>query len=156
VNVFLVRHAEAVPEDHSLRDEDRWLTARGREMARGLARLLREQRVEPDAVLTSPLPRAMQTAELLADGLDYLGVVQVLPLLRPGSHPRAAAESVIAAGLNVLVVGHEPTISTLGAFLLGLPAFPGFRTAQCCAIQDGKATFTSRADVMLTQTLFVE
>ena len=66
MNVFLVRHAEAVPEDHSLRDEDRWLTARGREMARGLARLLREQRVEPDAVLTSPLPRAMQTAEPVA------------------------------------------------------------------------------------------
>jgi phosphohistidine phosphatase len=156
VNVFLVRHAEAVPEDHALRDEDRWLTARGREMARGLARLLREQQVEPDAVLTSPLPRAMQTAELLADGLDYLGIVQVLPQLRPGSHPRAAAESLVAAGLNVLVIGHEPSISTLGAFLLGLPGFPPFRTAQCCAIQDGKATFTSRADVMQTQTLFVE
>jgi len=155
VKVFLVRHAEAVPEDASLRDEDRWLTARGREMARGLARLLREQRVEPDAMLSSPLPRAMQTAELLAGGLDYLGVVEVLPSLRPGSHPRVAAEALVMHGQAVVVVGHEPMISTLGAHLLGLPAFPSFRTAQACAIESGKPTFTSRADVMQTHALFV-
>ena len=68
MKIYLVRHAEAVPEDGAVRDDDRWLTPRGREAARGLARLLREQQVEPDAVLTSPLPRALQTAELLADG----------------------------------------------------------------------------------------
>jgi phosphohistidine phosphatase SixA len=97
----------------------------------------------------------MQTAELLADGLDYLGVVQVLPTLRPGSHPRRAAEELVAHGASVVVVGHEPMISTLGAFLLGRPSFPPFRTAQACAIEHGAATFTSRADVMQTQALFV-
>jgi phosphohistidine phosphatase len=156
VKVYLVRHAEAVPEDHALRDEDRWLTARGREAARGLARLLREQQVEPDAVLSSPLPRAMQTAELLADGLDFLGVVEVSPLLRPGAHPRKAAEELAAKGLSVLVVGHEPQMSSLAAFLLGQPAFLPFRTAQACAIEDGAPTFTARADIMQTQALFVE
>jgi phosphohistidine phosphatase len=156
VKVYLVRHAEAVPEDHAIRDDDRWLTARGREAARGLARLLREQHVEPDAVLSSPLPRAMQTAELLADGLDYLGVVEALPQLRPGAHPRKAAEELATRGMSVVVVGHEPQISSLAAFLLGQPAFLPFRTAQACAIVDGAPSFTARADIMQTQALFVE
>lgn len=156
VKVYLVRHAEAVPEDVALRDDDRWLTARGREMARGLARLLREAKVDPDAVLSSPLPRAIQTAELVAAGLDYLGVIEALPALRPGAHPRIAAEAIVQRGMAVVVVGHEPSISSLGAFLLGRPAFPPFRTAQACAIEDHAPTFTARADVMQIQPLFVE
>jgi phosphohistidine phosphatase len=156
VKVYLVRHAEAVPEDGALRDDDRFLTARGREAARGLARLLREQRVEPDAILSSPLPRALQSAELLADGLDSLGVVEALPALRPGAHPRVAATELVTRGAAVLVVGHEPTISSLGAFLLGRPAFPAFRTAQCCAIEDNVPTFSARADVMQTAALFLD
>jgi phosphohistidine phosphatase len=154
VKVYLVRHAEAVPEGVAQRDEDRWLTARGREAARVLARLLREMHVEPDAVLSSPLPRALQTAELLADGLDYLGVVTVLPMLRPGSHPRVAAEELVRHGQSVVVVGHEPTMSELTALLLGIPAFPAYRTAQACAIENGAPTFSSRADINQTQALF--
>jgi phosphohistidine phosphatase len=156
VKVYLVRHAEAVPEDSALRDEDRWLTARGREHARGLAKLLREEKVEPDVILSSPLPRAMQTAELIADGLDYLAVIEVLPSLRPGAHPRVAAEQLQQRGLRVLVVGHEPQISTLGAYLLGRPSFPPMRTAQACAIEDGAPSFTARADIMQTHALFTE
>jgi phosphohistidine phosphatase len=155
VKVYLVRHADAVSEDVAGRDEDRWLSARGREAARGLARLLREQGVEPDAILSSPLPRAMQTAELIANALDFLGVVEVLPALRPGAHPRVAAQELITRGDAVLVVGHEPSISSLGAFLLGIPSFPSMRTAQACAIVDGAPTFSSRADVMQTVALFV-
>jgi phosphohistidine phosphatase len=156
VKIYLVRHAEAVPEDAGLRDEDRWLTARGRDAARTLARLLREAEVDPTAVVSSPLPRAMQTAELLADGLDYLGVVAVLPSLRPGSHPRIAAEQIAAHHGALIVVGHEPQISSLGAFLLGRPSFPPFRTAQACAIENGAPTFTARADVAQTRALFVD
>jgi len=156
VKLYLVRHAEAVSEDLAGSDDVRWLSARGREAARVLARLLREQGVELDAVVTSPLPRATQTAELVAGGLDFLGVVEVLPALAPGCHPRRAAEELPSRGRAILVVGHEPTISSLGAYLLGRPSFPSFRTAQCCALENGKPTFTARADVMQVHALFVE
>jgi phosphohistidine phosphatase len=156
VKLYLVRHADAVSEDVAGTDDLRWLSARGREAARGLARLLREQNVELDAVVSSPLPRAMQTAELVANGLDYLGVIEAMAELAPGCHPRRAAEELGARGRAVLVVGHEPTISALGAFLLGRPSFPPFRTAQCSAIESGAPTFTSRADIMQTHALFVE
>ncbi len=156
MKVYLVRHAEAVPEDVGLGDDDRFLSPRGREHARILARLLREQAVELDAVLSSPLPRAVQTAELVADGLDYLGSIEVLPALRPGAHPRVAATELVTRGMSVLVVGHEPMISSLGAHLLGRPAFPAFRTAQCCAIEHNAPTFSARADVRQTAALFVD
>jgi phosphohistidine phosphatase len=156
VKLYLVRHAEAVSEDVAGSDDVRWLSARGREAARGLARLLREQNVELDAVVSSPLPRALQTAELVASGLDFLGVIEAMAELAPGCHPRRAAEELATRGRAVLVVGHEPTMSSLGAYLLGRPAFPAFRTAQCAAIESGAPTFTSRADIMQTHALFVD
>ena len=156
MKLYLIRHADAVPEEVAGSDPERWLSLRGREAARGLARLLREQGVELDAVATSPLPRAVQTAELVAAGLDYLGGVTVVPGLAPGCHPRRVAELLSTLGAAVAVVGHEPGISGLGAYVLGRPAFPPLRTAQCCALERGTPTFTARADLMQVQTLFLD
>ncbi|TMQ16353.1 MAG: histidine phosphatase family protein [Deltaproteobacteria bacterium] len=156
MRIYLVRHGDAVPEEDAGSDRDRWLSPRGREAARVLGRLLREQAVAPDVILSSPLPRAVQTAELLAASLDYLGPVSSLRCLEPAAQPRIASAAILAAGSSVIVVSHEPAISTLGAFLLGVPAFPQFRTAQCCAIEGGKPTFTARADLGQVVALFVD
>ena len=156
MRIYLVRHGDAVPEEEAGSDRDRWLSPRGREHVRMLGRLLREQRVEPDTILCSPLPRAVQTAELLAQSLDYLGVITSLRCLEPSAQPRVAASEIMARGASVLVVSHEPAISSLGAYLMSRPAFPQFRTAQCCAIEDGKPTFTARADLDRVQSYFVD
>jgi phosphohistidine phosphatase len=147
VRIYLVRHGDAVPEEDAGSDRDRWLSARGREAARVLGRLLREQGVAPDAIVTSPLPRAVQTAELLAHGLDYLTPVASLRCLEPSGQARAAAPVIRDLGAAVLVVSHEPIISALAAFLVGAPGFPQFRTAQCCALDNGRPLFTARADL---------
>jgi phosphohistidine phosphatase SixA len=146
VRIYLVRHGDAVPEDEAGSDRDRWLSPRGREAARILGRLLREQAVTADAIVASPLPRAVQTAELIAAALDYLHPIATRRCLEPSAHPRVAAGELATFGGAILVVGHEPAISSLGAFLLGRPSFPSFRTAQCCAIEAGKPTWTARAD----------
>ena len=156
MRIYLVRHGDAVPEEDAGSDRDRWLSSRGREAARVLGRLLREQQVAPDVILSSPLPRAVQTAELIATGLDYLGTVTSLRCLEPAAHPRVASSAILAAGGSVIVVSHEPAISSLGAFLLGIAAFPQFRTAQCCAIENGKPTFTARSDLGSVLPLFVD
>ncbi|HET9991902.1 MAG TPA: phosphoglycerate mutase family protein [Kofleriaceae bacterium] len=156
MKIYLVRHGEAVPEDDAGSDRDRWLNARGREAARVLGRLLRENGVEPDAIVCSPLPRAVQTAELLAQSLDYFGVMRSLRALEPSAQPRVAAGEVLASGLSVIVVGHEPSISALGAHLLGRPAFPPFRTAQCYAIEDQKPTYMARADLAQVVPYFID
>src|SRR5438105_4398450 len=117
MKIYLVRHGDAVPEEDAGSDRDRWLSPRGREAARILGRLLREQRLEPDAVLSSPLPRAVQTAELVAASIDYIGPIRSLRCLEPSAHPRIACSEIAAAGGAVLVVGHEPSISAIGAYL---------------------------------------
>ena len=157
MRIYLVRHGDAVPEEDAGSDRDRWLSAKGREHARVLGGLLREQGIVPDLIVASPLPRAAQTAELLANALDYLDVVQSWRCLEPSAQPRVAASQILNAGSGAaIVVSHEPAISSLGAFLLGRPAFPQFRTAQCCALEDGKPTFTARADLDRVQPLFVD
>lgn len=160
MKLYLIRHAEAVSEDVAGCDADRWLSPRGREAARGLARLLREQGVALDAIVSSPLPRAVQTAELVAAGLDYLGPIAVDAALAPGCHPRPVVDRLHDHGAAVAVVGHEPTIASLAAILIGRPAFPAFRTAQCAAIERGIQTFTplftARADTMQVHALFLD
>ena len=156
MQIYLVRHGDAVPEEDAGSDRDRWLSARGREAARILGRLLREQRVEPAAIVCSPLPRAVQTAELIAASIDFLAPIVSLRCLEPSAQPRIAATAIANAGASVIVVGHEPSISSLGAFLLGRPSFPPFRTAQCCAIEDGKPTFMARSDIATVTAYFVD
>jgi phosphohistidine phosphatase len=154
VRIYLVRHGDAVPEEDAGSDRDRWLSPRGREAVRVLGRLLRETAVAPDTILSSPLPRAVQTAELLAQSLDYIGTVVSLRCLEPAAQPQVATQAIRSAGTAVIVISHEPAISAIGAFLLGLPAFPQFRTAQCCAIEHSKPTFTARADLAQILPLF--
>lgn len=156
MRIYLVRHGDAVPEEDAGSDRDRWLSPKGRESGRVLGRLLRDQAIAPDAILSSPLPRAVQTAELLAASLDFFGVVTSLRCLEPAAQPRVASSAILSAGGSVIVVSHEPAISALGAFLLGATAFPQFRTAQCCAIENGKPTFTVRADLGQVLPLFVD
>ena len=156
MKLFLIRHAEAVSDEVAGGDHDRWLSARGRDAARGLARLLREQHVALDAVIASPLPRAVQTAELVATGLDFLGPIEIEPGLAPGFHPRGVVDRLPRRGQAIAIVGHEPSISAITALLLGQPSFPAFRTAQCCAIERGAPTFTARSDVMQVHALVVE
>ena len=67
MRIYLVRHGDAVPEEDAGSDRDRWLSPRGREAARDpRPAACASRRVEPDAIVCSPLPRAVQTAELLA------------------------------------------------------------------------------------------
>jgi phosphohistidine phosphatase len=121
VQVYLVRHAEAASGDP---DELRPLTPEGRAAARELGRRLASKGVQPDAVLTSPLLRARETAAELARPVGL--APQPDDRLAPG----ASAEDVKAAagerGGIVVVVGHQPDCSKIAAALTGgpEPAFP--------------------------------
>jgi phosphohistidine phosphatase len=155
VRIYVVRHAHAVPEAPALADEHRHLSARGREVARAVAQALRDRTVVLDAIYTSPLVRAVQTAELFAEVLGFAGEVRTLPGLAPGFPPRLVAERAAALGQAVALVGHEPGISALGAELLGRPSFPQLRPAQVCAIEDGRPLWTYNPDSMAFDQLLV-
>jgi phosphohistidine phosphatase len=92
-----------------------------REAARGLARLVGA----PDALATSPLVRAVQTADVVARALD-VPAAEELDALRPGSPPRALLPWLRAhRGADlVAAVGHEPHLGALASWLLAGRARP--------------------------------
>ena len=100
MRLVIVRHAEATPGEP---DELRSLTAQGREQARALGELLRAVGIEPDVVVTSPLPRARETASALG-----LGEPEVDDRLSPGASPEDVRDAAWGRGETVLVVGHQP------------------------------------------------
>jgi phosphohistidine phosphatase len=109
MRVVIVRHAEAAP---GAPDELRRLTPAGKEQARDLGRRLRDQLGEADAVLSSPLLRARETAEALG-----LGDAEPDDRLAPGATADDVREAVEGRGETVVVVGHQPDCGRVAAAL---------------------------------------
>jgi phosphohistidine phosphatase len=117
VRLFIVRHGEAEPGEP---DALRPLSAAGREQARALA----ERLPALDAVLTSPLLRARETAARIARpaGIEP----EVDERLAPGATADDVRASVAGRQGTIAVVGHQPDCSRIAAELTGgpEPAFP--------------------------------
>lgn len=103
VRIYIVRHAEAESGDS---DELRALTAAGREQARALAERLRSEQPPLDAVLTSPLLRARETAAAIAEATALQPEVD--ERLAPGATADDLRAAVAGRGERVAVVGHQP------------------------------------------------
>jgi phosphohistidine phosphatase len=118
--VHLCRHAKAADGDP---DELRALTPKGVEQARALGRHLAEAGDAPVVVLASPLVRARQTAEIVAEetGAELL----VEPLLGPGAGLDDLRRAVGGLDGPVATVGHQPDCSEIALALSGRdPGFP--------------------------------
>ena len=117
MRLLIVRHAEAAPGEP---DELRTLTPEGREHARELGERLRRQGFSADAVVTSPLLRARETATALA-----LGEPEVDQRLAPGASPDDVRDAAFGRGETVVVVGHQPDCGHAVLELAGLEvSFP--------------------------------
>lgn len=118
--LYLLRHADA--EANAESDSARRLTEKGREQARRVARFLEAHESHLSLVLASPLRRAHETAQAVADQMraDLL----IAPWLASGMRAETALEELRAfrSQTSVLIVGHEPDFSQLAATLLGLPS----------------------------------
>lgn len=110
MRLYFLRHGEADWPNWDRPDDERPLTDRGKKEMRKVAKFLRALDVPLDDILSSPLPRARQTADIVAD--------------RFGLHVRE--QEVLAGGFNVsglkellqeypvenlMIVGHEPNFT---------------------------------------------
>ncbi len=125
MKVFLVRHGDAdaeVPE--GLGDEARALTVKSRHALAAHFAALAEHMAGIDLVLTSPLVRAVQTAQILSIVLKHEGLLHAHRSLVP-EMPVGAIESVLRQkeGPGVILVGHEPSMGAMAAHLLGIPSW---------------------------------
>jgi phosphohistidine phosphatase len=121
VQVILFRHAEAAPETLVQRDPHRHLTPEGRAPARALGRRLEAAGWPVARIWSSPLVRAVQTAELVAAELSGDRTVEILVALAPDGNVHdveAAVGAGAAAGGALVLVGHEPALSAIGDLLI--------------------------------------
>lgn len=118
MKLLFLRHAIAEDGRPGMKDWDRELTDEGREQATMVASALRALGVKPGIVLSSPLVRTRQTAEivapLLGSGVDFVDVLQ------PGNSSLKDLEQVLHSydADSVMLVGHEPDLSSLAAGLV--------------------------------------
>jgi phosphohistidine phosphatase len=120
MRLLFIRHAIAVDADTSgLRDHDRPLTAEGEQLFRQTARMLARATDKPRAILTSPLLRARQTADIAAQAFGDMRPT-IVPALAEGDWPGIRrALAAYKRDDTVALVGHESWMSTITARLLG-------------------------------------
>ncbi len=137
MNIYLVRHAEALEPREGMADELRHLTGSGRKLAAKQARRLKKLKVRPDLIITSPRVRAVQTAELLAAQVGRDAVVAAHPSLTGEADPEETVRLLREAGKlhAILLVGHEPHLSRVAAQLLGLEHSSPLHKGACLALR---------------------
>jgi phosphohistidine phosphatase len=135
MRVTLIRHGEA--GDDAPRDELRALTLAGRAAVGRVARALRRRGGDFTAIVSSPLVRALQTAEILAAELAYDGRVLVSEAIVPEGRVSQAVAllSSFDDEASVALVAHEPILSSLAGALLGRGRFRALRKAEAVRLR---------------------
>jgi phosphohistidine phosphatase len=135
--LYLIRHGIAEDRGDAWPDDaKRPLTERGMSRLRKAARALARLGVSIDVVLTSPLLRTRQTAEIVAAAFDPRPPVVNVEALAPGG-----SQATVLAELDkhvrrgrIAIVGHEPGIGELAARLAGMRHALEFKKGAVCRI----------------------
>ncbi len=124
MDIYLLRHGIAEDVRPGMSDSDRALTREGRDKLRRVLKRAQEAGVTPTLILSSPLRRAVETAEIAAESLAYAGTIVRTSALVPNASPGAAWDEIRSRSGedSILLASHEPLMSSLLAYLLAVPA----------------------------------
>jgi len=136
--LYFIRHASA-EEPGDQRDADRRLTERGEGEARRAGLALRALRASPEIILSSPAVRALETARLVATGLESPPPVETRDALFGGTSPESYLREIepYLSG-SLAVVSHQPDLSHFIRVFAGetVAFMPG--SVCCLEIQGGR------------------
>ncbi len=126
MNLFILRHGIASDpgEDglpKNLVDAERPLSAKGKQRLWHITAAMRQMELRFDAVVASPLLRTRQTAQIVTEALALRRKLILTDALAPNGNPKLLVEQLNVLGSrakNILLVGHEPYLSQLMAWLL--------------------------------------
>jgi phosphohistidine phosphatase len=146
MRLYFLRHGSAVePGDWHGNDHERPLTDAGRAELRAVAEGLLRLNLQLDAIYTSPLLRARETAAIIAAALNLSTITAPEP--SPGCNlERLAAlfarDPAARAANALLPAGHEPDLSALIGLLIGQgnPARVAMKKASCCCVDISGST----------------
>lgn len=132
MNIYFLRHAEAAD---SVDDFSRELTPKGESQSKIIGRFLAERDIVFDAAYTSPLVRAVQTAEIVMECTNKKSgvLLQKSDLLKNDPSPKVFDEWLTAMKNveHVLLVGHNPSLSDHVSRMLGI------RSPFCMSLSKG-------------------
>jgi phosphohistidine phosphatase len=135
MKVYVMRHGPAEDDSPTGRDADRALTTSGRDRTRNVARALVEGGEGPVQIISSPLVRALQTAEIVAAAAS-VDPVEVRREVAPGGDGVALIGELVRAGKRrVMLVGHEPDLSMLVHRLVGKAPDQGMLKAMVVGVR---------------------
>lgn len=121
MQVYLLRHGIAQKHAPNGNDAGRALTEDGRRKLRQVLKAASEAQVKPTLILSSPLKRAMQTAEIAQSVLDYKNEIGRSKALQPGSPVEDVWQEIRVHKDEpaLMLVGHNPQFAELSGYLLG-------------------------------------
>ena len=118
MHLYFLRHGAADWPDWDQPDDERPLTKAGRKEMHVVGEFLAELKVRPDVILTSPLPRATQTADIAGEHLKVRAREE--KLLAPGFRVEDLTRLLRKYPQQVLMlVGHEPDFTLVIGALTG-------------------------------------
>jgi phosphohistidine phosphatase len=137
LQLYLIRHGVAAERGPEYPDDSkRPLTGKGVAALRRETKGLTALGVGFDLIITSPLARTRQTADLIAEGLGGKPPVVASDALAPAGTPTAVVQEV-ARHRNrerIALVGHEPNLGELAAHLIGARTAIRFKKGGICRI----------------------
>jgi len=124
MQLYILRHGIAEDGKPGSSDSERALTAEGKKKLREVLRVASRAGVSPKLIISSPYLRAVETAEIAIDVLGYKETLLQTKVLIPSSDPKPVWEEIRVHNdvPELMLVGHEPLLSILGAYLLGAPS----------------------------------
>jgi phosphohistidine phosphatase len=137
MKLYLVRHGIALDRlsDRVKTDAERPLTPEGKQEATHVAEGLKTAGIKLDLLVTSPLVRARQTADVFADVFKLAGKKLICEALAPGGTPRDLYKLLRNSKADsVALFGHEPDMSELACALLKADFNIAFKKAGVCRI----------------------
>jgi phosphohistidine phosphatase len=141
MKLYIVRHAIAVPRGTpDIQDDDRSLTEEGVLKMRQGAAGLRSLEYIPELILSSPLLRARQTADILLEAFGKGTQLKILPALSPSGARRDLYQSIapyVNKRKSLMLVGHQPSLGEIaGDIVWGSPEhFVELKKGGACAIE---------------------
>jgi phosphohistidine phosphatase len=153
VKLYVMRHGAAEEQADSGVDGDRALTQAGRERVSDVGKALLDGGEGPLEVISSPLVRAVQTAEIVAIVTklgERGGTVHVRREVAPGgAAPQLARQLASGGHRRVMLVGHEPDLSELVTTLLGNPLGRPFDKAMVLGVHIAVGSARARLRFLL-------
>lgn len=137
LQLYLIRHGTAADRGPDYPDDSkRPLTSRGIASLRREAKGLNALGVAFDVIITSPLLRTRQTADVLADLIQTKPPVTASDALAPAGTPAAVIQEIgrHARLGRIALVGHEPNLGELAARLIASRALMPFKKGAICRI----------------------